>query len=76
MAGVYAFIEVFAIFVFAALLVAFLAEIAYRRFFKKTNYVEKENFVSILQRGNVKDVVVINRSSDRIVGGDGGYYTA
>ncbi|MEG3033866.1 MAG: hypothetical protein RR877_00030 [Aurantimicrobium sp.] len=75
MAGVYAFIKVFAIFAFAALLVALLAELAYRRFFKKTKYVEKENFISILQRGNVKDVVVINRSSDRIVGGDGGYYT-
>lgn len=76
MTGVYAFIKVLAIFVLAVLLIVIIAELVYRRFFKKTNYIENENFVSILQRGNVKDVVVISRSSDRIVGGDGGYYTA
>ncbi len=76
MASVIAFIKVFAVFVFLVLAVAIVADFLYKRFFDKTQYIEKENFVSILRQGNVKDVIVVNRSSDRMVAGDGGYYTS
>lgn len=76
MASVIAFIKVFAVFVSLVLAVAIVADFLYKRFFNKTQYIEKEGFVSILRRGNVKDVIVVNRSSDRMVAGDGGYYTS
>ena len=76
MASVIAFIKVFAVFVFLVLAVAVVADFLYKRFSNKTQYIEKENFVSILRQGNVKDVIVVNRSSDRMVAGDGGYYTS
>ena len=76
MASVIAFIKVFAVFVPLVLAVAIVADFLYKRFFDKTQYIEKENFVSILRQGNVKDVIVVNRSSDRMVAGDGGYYTS
>ena len=76
MASVIAFIKVFAVFVFLVLAVVIIADFLYKRFFDKTQYIEKENFVSILRQGNVKDVIVVNRSSDRMVAGDGGYYTS
>ena len=76
MASVIAFIKVFAVFVFLVLAVVIIANFLYRRFFSKTQHIEKENFVSILRQGNVKDVIVVNRSSDRMVAGDGGYYTS
>ena len=76
MTSVIAFIKVFAVFVFLVLAVAIVAEFLYKRFFDKTQYIEKENFVSILRQGNVKDVIVVNRSSDRMVAGDGSYYTS
>ena len=76
MACVIAFIKVFAVFVPLVLAVAVVADFLYKRFFDKTQYIEKENFVSILRQGNVKDVIVVNRSSDRMVAGDGGYYTS
>lgn len=76
MASVIAFIKVFAVFVSLVLAVAVVADFLYKRFFDKTQYIEKENFVSILRQGNVKDVIVVNRSSDRMVAGDGGYYTS
>lgn len=76
MASVIAFIKVFAVFVFLVLAVATVTEFLYKRFFDKTQYIEKENFVSILRQGNVKDVIAVNRSSDRMVAGDGGYYTS
>ena len=76
MASVIAFIKVFAVFVPLVLAVAVVADFLYKRFFNKTQYIEKENFVSILRQGNVKDVIVVNRSSDLMVAGDGGYYTS
>ena len=76
MASVIAFIKVFADFVPLVLAVAVAAVFLYKRFSNKTQYIEKEGFVSILRRGNVKDVIVVNRSSDRMVAGDGGYYTS
>lgn len=76
MASVIAFIKVFAVFVPLVLAVAVVADFLYKRFFNKTQYIEKEGFVSILGRGNVKDVIVVNRSSGRMVAGDGGYYTS
>lgn len=76
MASVIAFIKVFAVFVFLVLAVVIVADFLYKRFFNKTQYIEKENFVSILRQGNVKDVIAVNRSSDRMVAGDGGYYTS
>ena len=76
MASVIAFIKVFAVFVFLVLAVVIVADFLYKRFFNKTQYIEKENFVSILRKGNVNDVIVVNRSSDRLVAGDGGYYTS
>lgn len=76
MASVIAFIKVFAVFVSLVLAVAVVADFLYKRFSNKTQYIEKENFVSILRQGNVKDVIVVNRSSDRMVAGDGGYYTS
>ena len=76
MASVIAFIKVFAVFVSLVLAVAIVADFLYKRFFNKTQYIEKEGFVSILRRGNVKDVIVVNRPSDRMVAGDGGYYTS
>lgn len=76
MASVIAFIKVFAVFVLLVLAVVIIAEFLYKRFFDKSQYIEKENFVSILRQGNVKDVIVVNRSSDRMVAGDGGYYTS
>ena len=76
MASVIAFIKVFAVFVPLVLAVAVVADFLYKRFFNKTQYIEKEGFVSILGRGNVKDVIVVNRSSDLMVAGDGGYYTS
>lgn len=76
MASVIAFIKVFAVLVLLVLTVIIIAEFLYKRFFDKTQYIEKENFVSILRQGNVKDVIVVNRSSDRMVAGDGGYYTS
>lgn len=76
MASVIAFIKVFAALVLLVLAVVIIAEFLYKRFFDKTQYIEKENFVSILRQGNVKDVIVVNRSSDRMVAGDGGYYTS
>jgi len=76
MASVIAFIKVFAVFVFLVLAVVIVADFLYKRFFNKTQYIEKENFVSILRKGNVNDVIVVNRSSDRMVAGDGGYYTS
>ena len=76
MASVIAFIKVFAVFVPLVLAVAVVADFLYKRFSNKTQYIEKENFVSILRQGNVKDVIVVNRSSDRMVAGDGGYYTS
>ena len=75
MASVIAFIKVFAVLVLLVLAVVIIADFLYKRFFDKTQYIEKENFVSILRQGNVKDVIVVNRSSDRMVAGDGGYYT-
>ena len=74
MASVIAFIKVFAALVLLALVI--IADFLYKRFFDKTQYIEKENFVSILRQGNVKDVIVVNRSSDRMVAGDGSYYTS
>lgn len=76
MASVIAFIKVFAALVLLVLALVTIAEFLYKRFFDKTQYIEKENFVSILRQGNVKDVIVVNRSSDRMVAGDGGYYTS
>jgi len=76
MASVIAFIKVFAVLVLLVLAVIIITEFLYKRFFDKTQYIEKENFVSILRQGNVKDVIVVNRSSDRMVAGDGGYYTS
>ena len=76
MASVIAFTKVFAALMLLVLAVIIIAEFLYKRFFDKTQYIEKENFVSILRQGNVKDVIVVNRSSDRIVAGDGGYYTS
>ena len=76
MASVIAFIKVFAVFVPLVLVVAVVAVFLYKRFSNKTQYIEKEGFVSILRRRNVKDVIVVNRSSDRMVAGDGGYYTS
>ena len=76
MASVIAFIKVFAALVLLVLAVIIIADFLYKRFFDKTQYIEKENFVSILRQGNVKDVIVVNRSSDRMVAGDGGYYTS
>jgi Na+-transporting methylmalonyl-CoA/oxaloacetate decarboxylase gamma subunit len=76
MASVIAFIKVFAVLVLLVLAVIIIAEFLYKRFFDKTQYIEKENFVSILRQGNVKDVIVVNHSSDRMVAGDGGYYTS
>ena len=76
MASVIAFIKVFAVLVLLVLAVIIIAEFLYKRFFDKTQYIEKENFVSILRQGNVKDVIVVNRSSDLMVAGDGGYYTS
>ena len=76
MASVIAFIKVFAALMLLVLAVIIIAEFLYKRFFDKTQYIEKENFVSILRQGNVKDVIVVNRSSDRMVAGDGGYYTS
>lgn len=76
MASVIAFIKVFAVLVLLVLTVIIIAEFLYKRFFDKTQYIEKENFVSILRQGNVKDVIVVNRSRDRMVAGDGGYYTS
>ena len=76
MASVIAFIKVFAVLVLLVLAVVIIAEFLYKRFVDKTQYIEKENFVSILRQGNVKDVIVVNRSSDRMVAGDGGYYTS
>lgn len=76
MASVIAFIKVFAVFVLLVLAVVIIAEFLYKRFFDKSQYIEKENFVSILRQGNVKNVIVVNRSSDRMVAGDGGYYTS
>ena len=76
MASVIAFIKVFAVFVPLVLAVAVVADFLYKRFFNKTQYIEKEGFVSILRQGNVKDVIVVNRSSDLMVAGDGGYYTS
>lgn len=76
MASVIAFIKVFAALVLLVLAVVIIADFLYKRFFDKTQYIEKENFVSILRQGNVKDVIVVNRSSDRMVTGDGGYYTS
>ena len=76
MASVIAFIKVFAVFVPLVLAVAVVADFLYKRFSNKTHYIEKEGFVSILRRRNVKDVIVVNRSSDRMVAGDGGYYTS
>ena len=76
MASVIAFIKVFAALVLLVLALVIIADFLYKRFFNKTQYIEKENFVSILRQGNVKDVMVVNRSSDRMVAGDGGYYTS
>lgn len=76
MASVIAFIKVFAALVLLVLALVIIADFLYKRFFDKTQYIEKENFVSILRQGNVKDVIVVNRSSDRMVAGDGGYYTS
>ena len=76
MASVIAFIKVFAALVLLVLALVIIADFLYKRFFDKTQYIEKENFVSILRQGNVKDVMVVNRSSDRMVAGDGGYYTS
>ena len=76
MASVIAFIKVFAVFVPLVLAVAVVADFFFFRFSNKTQYIEKEGFVSILRRRNVKDVIVVNRSSDRMVAGDGGYYTS
>ncbi len=76
MVSVIAFIKVFAALVLLVLAVVIIADFLYKRFFDKTQYIEKENFVSILRQGNVKDVIVVNRSSDRMVAGDGGYYTS
>ncbi len=76
MASVIAFVKVFAVLVLLVLAVIIIAEFLYKRFFDKTQYIEKENFVSILRQGNVKDVIVVNRSSDLMVAGDGGYYTS
>ena len=76
MASVIAFIKVFAALVLLVLAVVIIADFLYKRFFDKTQYIEKENFVSILRQGNVKDVIVVNRSSGRMVAGDGGYYTS
>ena len=75
MASVITFIKVFAVFLPLLLVAAIVADFLYKRFFDKTQYIEKENFVSILRQGNVKNVIVVNRSSDRMVAGDGGYYT-
>ena len=76
MASVIAFTKVFAALMLLVLAVIIIAEFLYKRFFDKTQYIEKENFVSILRQGNVKDVIVVNRSSDRMVAVDGGYYTS
>ena len=76
MASVIAFIKIFAGFMFLILAIVIIAELLYKRFSDRTQYIEKENFVSILRQGNVKDVIVVNRSSDRMVAGDGGYYTS
>lgn len=76
MASVIAFTKVFAALMLLVLAVIIIVEFLYKRFFDKTQYIEKENFVSILRQGNVKDVIVVNRSSDRMVAGDGGYYTS
>ena len=76
MASVIAFIKVFAALVLLVLALVIIADFLYKRFFDKTQYIEKENFVSILRQGNMKDVIVVNRSSDRMVAGDGGYYTS
>ena len=76
MASVIAFIKVFAALVLLVLAVVIIADFLYKRFSNKTQYIEKEGFVSILRQGNVKDVIVVNRSSDRMVAGDGGYYTS
>ena len=76
MASVIAFTKVFAAFMLLVLAVIIIAEFLYKRFSDKTQYIEKEGFVSILRQGNVKDVIVVNRSSDRMVAGDGGYYTS
>ena len=76
MASVIAFTKVFAALMLLVLAVIIIAEFLYKRFFDKTQYIEKENFVSILRQGNVKGVIVVNRSSDRMVAGDGGYYTS
>ena len=70
MASVIAFIKVFAVFVPLVLAVAVVAVFLYKRFSNKTQYIEKEGFVSILR------LIVVNRSSDRMVAGDGGYYTS
>ena len=70
MASVIAFIKVFAVFVPLVLAVAVVAGFLYKRFSNKTQYIEKEGFVSILR------LIVVNRSSDRMVAGDGGYYTS
>ena len=70
MACVIAFIKVFAVFVPLVLAVAVVADFLYKRFSNKTQYIEKEGFVSILR------LIVVNRSSDRMVAGDGGYYTS
>ncbi len=76
MASVIAFTKVFAVLMLLVLVVVIIADFLYKRFFDKTQCIEKENFVSILRQGNVKDVIVVNRSSDRMVAGDGGYYTS
>lgn len=75
MVSVIAFIKVFAVLVILVLAMVIIAKFLYRRFFNKIQYIEKENFVSILRQGNVKDVIVAKHSSDRMVAGDGGYYT-
>ena len=49
MASVIAFIKVFAVLVLLVLAVVIIADFLYKRFFDKTQYIEKENFVSILR---------------------------
>ena len=70
MASVIAFIKVFAVLMLLVLVVVIIADFLYKRFSNKTQYIEKEGFVSILR------LIVVNRSSDRMVAGDGGYYTS
>lgn len=55
-----------------ALIVSLVVAILIRN--RRSNYDYPYVIHSVLQKGNVKDVIVVDRKSNRVLGGDGKFY--